>query len=147
VKVLSEVSHVYNVRVDWTHDRIGDILIDGKPKVQVATPPEFDGVEGILSPEDLFVAAAASCHMTTFVAFTSKMRFEFKSFSCKGVGILEKVEKGFEFTKIVLKSTAIVGTEELRPKAERALELTGKYCLITNSMKCEVVHENHVIVE
>ncbi|MHA2086504.1 MAG: OsmC family protein [Candidatus Thorarchaeota archaeon] len=144
---MSEVSHVYNVKVDWTHDRIGALLIEGKSKVQVATPPEFGGVDGILSPEDLFVAAAASCHMTTFVAFTSKMRFEFKSFSCEGVGTLEKVEKGFEFTKIVLKSTVTVGTEELRSKAERALALTGKYCLITNSMKCEVVHENHVIVE
>ncbi|RLI54791.1 MAG: OsmC family peroxiredoxin [Candidatus Thorarchaeota archaeon] len=144
---LSEDTQTYNVRVDWTRDRVGKLLIDGKPTVEVATPPEFSGPEGIISPEDLFVASAAVCLMTTFVTFTKKMRFEYKGFTVNGTGTLQKLEKGYQFTKIVLNATVTVESEELRPKAQRALELAGKYCLVTNSMKCETEHINNVVVE
>ncbi|NWF94896.1 MAG: OsmC family protein [Candidatus Thorarchaeota archaeon] len=144
---MSVETHKYEVRVDWTHDRVGELLLEGKPRLQVATPPEFEGgVPGIHSPEDLFVASAAACMMTTFVAFSKKSRLEFLAFRCEGVGTLQKLEKGFEFTRIVLRSTVEVSSEELVSKAERALELAGKYCLVSNSMKCQVVHENFVKV-
>ena len=143
---MSDEAHEYLVTLDWTHGRVGDLTVEGKPNIQVAAPPEFDGPEGIISPEDLFVAAATSCLMTTFVTFTKKMRFEFKSFSCDGHGTLDRVEKGFQFTKLLLKVKVTVESEELVPKAERALELAGKYCLVSNSMKCPTEHENEVIV-
>ena len=145
--VLSDESHEYMVQVDWTHGRVGNLTVEGKPKIEVATPPEFDGPEGIISPEDMFVAAATSCFLTTFVTFTKKMRFDFKSFSCKGYGTLEHVEKGFQFTKLLLKTKVSVESDDLVPKAERALELAGKYCLVSNSMKCPTEHENTVVVE
>ena len=144
---MSEDTHTYNVRVDWTHERIGKMMVDGKPTVEVATPPEFEGHEGIISPEDMFVGAAATCLMTTFVTFTKKMRFDYKGFSVNATGTLERVEKGFQFTKIVLEATTVVDSEDLRPKAMRAMELAGNYCLVSNSMKCETEHINKVIVE
>ena len=143
---MSDESHEYVVRVDWAHDRIGNMFVEGKPVVEVATPPEFDGHEGIISPEDLFVSAAASCFMTTFITFTKKMRIDFKSFSCEAKGTLERVEKGFQFTKILIKATVAVESEDLKNKAERALELAGKYCLVSNSMKCATEHENNVVI-
>jgi len=147
VIVMSDDMHEYQVKVDWTHDRVGKLTVEGKPTIQVSAPPEFDGPEGIISPEDFFVAAATSCFMTTFITFSKKMRFEFKSFSCNGHGTLERVEKGFQFTKLLLKTKVEVESEELVPKAERALELAGKYCLVSNSMKCTTEHENVVVVK
>ena len=144
---MNDESHEYVVRVEGAHDRIGNMFVDGKPAVEVATPPEFDGHEGIISPEDLFVSAAASCFMTTFITFTKKMRIDFKSFSCEAKGTLERVEKGFQFTKIRIKATVAVESEDLKHKAERAMELAGKYCLVTNSMKCATEHENSVVIE
>ena len=146
VKEMSNESHEYLVKIDWTHGRVGDLTVKGKPKIQISTPPEFDGPEGVISPEDLFVAAATSCLMTTFITFTEKMHIEFKSFSCEGLGTLERVEKGFQFTKILLKAKVVVESEDLIPKAERALELAGKYCLVSNSMKCPTEHVNEVTV-
>ncbi|KXH75556.1 MAG: hypothetical protein AM326_08915 [Candidatus Thorarchaeota archaeon SMTZ-45] len=143
---MNDDSHEYTVKVDWTHDRVGNLSVEGKPTIQVSSPPEFEGPEGIISPEDLFVAAATSCLMTTFVTFTKRMRFDFKSFSCVGHGKLERVDKGFQFTKLLLKTNVEVESEDLKPKAERALELAGKYCLVSNSMKCPTEHENTVIV-
>ncbi len=143
---MSDESHEYLVKIDWKHGKVGDLTIEGKPTIEVATPPDFDGPEGFISPEDLFVAAAATCLMTTFITFTKKMRIEFKSFSCEGHGKLERVEKGFQFTKILLKAKVTVESEDLVAKAERALELAGKYCLVTNSMKCTTEHKNEVVV-
>jgi len=143
---MSEETHEYLVKIDWTQGRVGDLTVEGKPTIQVSAPPEFDGPEGIISPEDLFVAAATSCLMTTFVTFTKKLRVEFKSFTCQGLGRLERVEKGFEFTKLILKTKVTVESEDFIPKAERALELAGKYCLVANSMKCPTEHENEVII-
>jgi organic hydroperoxide reductase OsmC/OhrA len=144
---MTDDVHEYIATVKWKNDRIGDLIIEGKPNVEVATPPEFEGPEGFISPEDLFVAAATSCFMTTFLTFSKKMHFEFKSFSCDGHGRLERVDKGFQFTKLVLKTKVSVAEEDLVPKAERALELAGKYCLVSNSMKCPTEHENSVVVE
>jgi organic hydroperoxide reductase OsmC/OhrA len=144
---LAEDSHEYKVTVDWIEGRVGKFSVEGKPDFDVSAPPEFDGPEGIVSPEDLFVGAATSCLMTTFVTFTKKMRFDFKSFSCDGHGTLERVEKGFQFTKLLLKTTVVVESEDLVPKAERALELAGKYCLVSNSMKCPTEHRNIVRVD
>ncbi|MBE0527055.1 MAG: OsmC family protein [Candidatus Thorarchaeota archaeon] len=143
---MSDESHGYLVKLEWTHGRVGDLTVDGKPKIQVSAPPEFDGPEGVISPEDLFVAAATSCFMTTFVTFTKKLRIEFKSFSCDGYGTLERVEKGFQFTKLLLKTKVVVESEDLVSKAEKALDLAGKYCLVSNSMKCPTEHENEVTV-
>ncbi len=143
---MSEESHEYLVKIDWTHSRIGDLTVKGKPKIQISAPPEFDGPEGIISPEDLFVAAAASCFMTTFITFTKKVHIEFKSFSCDGLGTLERMEKGFQFTKLLLRTKVTVDSEDAIPKAERALELAGKYCLVSNSMKCPTEHVNEVTV-
>jgi peroxiredoxin-like protein len=143
---VSDEPHEYNVRVDWTHKKEGNLIVDGKPETRISTPPEFGGPEGIISPEDLFVGAATACFMTTFVTFSEKMRFNFKSFTCKGKGILERVEKGFQFTGIHLSTTVTVESEDLAPKAERALKLAEEYCLVSNSMNCPTEHENHVVV-
>ncbi|MGD9395847.1 MAG: OsmC family protein [Candidatus Thorarchaeota archaeon] len=144
---MSDDVHEYKVTVDWKHGRVGELRVEGKPKVEISAPPEFDGPEGIISPEDLFVAAATSCLMTTFVTFNKKMRIEFKSFSCEGHGTLERVDKGFQFTKLLLKTKVGVESADLIPKTERALELAGKYCLVSNSMKCPTEHDNEVFVE
>jgi organic hydroperoxide reductase OsmC/OhrA len=146
VPTVSEELHEYTVRVDWTQGSEGIMLVEGKPLVEVAAPPEFDGPEGILSPEDLFVASAASCFMTTFVTFSKKIRLEYKSFSCVAKGTLERVEKGFEFTRIHISATVSVGSDDIKPKAERALELAAKYCLVSNSMKCPTEHVNEVVI-
>ncbi len=143
---MTDDTHEYVVRVDWKQGSVGNLFVEGKPNVEVSAPPEFDGPKGIISPEDLFVAAATSCLMTTFVTFTKKMHIEFKSFSCEGQGTLERVDKGYQFTRIRLKTKVEVESEDLKPKAERALELAGKYCLVSNSMKCPTDHVNEVVV-
>ncbi len=65
-------AHYYNVDINWENSRKG-IMCSPELKtkngvcIEVATPPEFPkGIEGIWSPEHLFVAAVSGCLMTIF---------------------------------------------------------------------------------
>ncbi len=129
----------YPVRLVWTGGKSGDLNVEGKAVIKT-------GEARFHSPEDLFVASATMCYMNGFVEFTRKMRIEFKSFECDSVGTLEKVGRSFEVTKIDMKAKVGIGSEDIRKKIERALDLAAKYCFIANSMKSEVSHETTVIV-
>jgi hypothetical protein len=45
-------SYRYTISVRWTGEKKGALAAAGKPPVEVATPPEFKGHEGVWSPED-----------------------------------------------------------------------------------------------
>ena len=73
------MEHVYEMSVNWQADRKG---VMSSPvlntAIEVATPPQFPkGMEGIWSPEHLFVAAINSCLMTTFLSIAENSNLEF----------------------------------------------------------------------
>lgn len=131
----------YNVNITWLESRKGiiesNVLND---KIEVATPPEFSkGIAGIWSPEHLFVAAAGSCFMTTFLVVAEKSRLEFDSFSCNTSGILEKREQAMMITSITLRPIVNVTHQDMVSKALKVLELSHQSCLILNSVKSEIL--------
>ena len=136
----------YPVKLVWTGGKSGNLSVEGKIVIKTGVPS--GGPEETLfhSPEDLFVASATTCYMNGFVEFTRKMRIEFKSFECDSVGTLEKVGRSFEVTKIDMKAKVVIGSEDIRNKIDRALELAAKYCYVGNSMRCPNEHENEVVV-
>jgi peroxiredoxin-like protein len=114
---------------------------DGKPNVEVATPPEFKGHEGIWSPEDLFVASANICLMTTFLAVAERAGLAFTSYESSAEGRLELVEGKFEFTSITIKPTITLESDADVAKAKELIEKAEAHCLISNSMKATVTVE------
>ena len=137
----------YPVRLVWTGGKSGDLTVEGKVAIKTGVPSSGPEEAMFHSPEDLFVASATMCYMNGFVEFTRKMRIEFKSFECDAVGTLEKVGRSFEITKIDMSTKVAIGSEDIRKKIDRALELAARYCFVGNSMKCPISHETHVIVE
>lgn len=53
---------VYESSLKWNSEKMGTVSFPegDKPQIAVATPPEFGGHEGIITPEDLFLSAANS---------------------------------------------------------------------------------------
>lgn len=136
----------YEVYLVWTGGKTGNLSVENKPIIITGVPSDFDGEDRHYTPEDLFVASATVCFMNGFVEFTRKMRIEFKEFKCKSVGLLEKVGRSFEITRIDMQAHVIITDKGIRKKIDRALELADKYCFIGNSMKCSIHHENEVVV-
>jgi organic hydroperoxide reductase OsmC/OhrA len=138
----------YEVNLSWTKDRKGVVSSPVlEQKTEVATPPEFPkGMEGIWSPEHLFVAAIESCLMTTFLAVAENSKLEFTSFSSHATGKLDKVDGKFMMTEVLLQPTLIINNPEHQEKAKRVLEMSEKACLISNSVKSTIIFEPVILV-
>lgn len=146
--------HLYNVEVTWNEERKGMMCspelntpVGEKGCIEVATPPQFPkGIPGIWSPEHLLTASVGSCLMTTFLAIAENSKLEFKAFSCKSQGKLEKVDGKLLFTEVALEPQVTIGNESDRSKALRILEKSEAACLISNSIKATVTVNPTIIV-
>lgn len=138
--------HSYDLTVTWEEGRIGTMRSDKlEHSIKVATPPEFPGgVEGIWSPEHLFVASVSSCFMTSFSAVAHYSKLEYKGLRIESSGIMSKVDGKFVMSKIVLKPVLTIEDETKEKKAYRLLEKAEQICLITRSIKSDVVCEPDV---
>ncbi len=137
----------YSNDVVWEREKRGKLKIEGKPDLDISTPPEFRGHKGVHTPEDLFVASLNGCTMSTFLTFAERTRTTFTSFECSAVGTMDKPEGQLKFTKIVLKPKVTVPSEREKKHALHALKLVHKHCLVIHSMTCEVEMHPEVIVE
>lgn len=133
--------YLYQTSVKWTEQRKGLISCAGKSDVQVATPPEFKGHENIWSPEDLFVASANVCLMTTFLAVAERAGLAFASYESTAEGRLEIVEGKFQFTAITIRPSITLKPGGDAAKAKELIEKAEHNCLISNSMKAVVTLE------
>lgn len=132
-------AHTYTTSLKWSDTRQGVISSDGVEDIRVATPPQFPGgIEGMWSPETLFVAAAEICLMTTFLAIAGNSKVEFQSYDSTAVGTLEQTAAGYEFTKIVVKPHVVITDESRVDRVQRILEKAEEHCLISRSMKTPV---------
>ena len=137
MEVRSKV-YTYHTEVIWTEQRKGVISCASKPDIQVATPPEFKGHEGIWSPEDVFVASANSCLMTTFQAVAERAGLVFTSYENVAEGRLELVDGKLQFTEITLMPAIPLSANADAAKAKELIEKSEANCLISNSMEVRV---------
>ena len=140
MEVRSRV-YTYRTGVKWTGRRLGVASSPGKPDVQVATPPEFKGHEGIWSPEDLFVASVNVCLMTTFLAVAERAGLALSSYESEAEGRLEMVDGKFQVTSITLRPKVVVAAGGDTGKVGELLAKAKANCLISNSIKSRVVLE------
>ena len=140
---MSELIHEYEVNIHWEEDRAGKLTAPGiSQSVMVATPPEFPGgMQGILSPEHLFVASVSSCFMTTFLAIAENSKFEYENLDIQAFGSLVKEENKYRMSKITLKAVLSISDETLKEKGIRIMEKADAACLISRSIKAEVLLE------
>jgi peroxiredoxin-like protein len=142
-------THFYDVKLTWEQDRKG-ILESSvlNSKIEVVTPPEFPkGIEGIWSPEHLFVAAVNSCLMTTFLSIAENSKLEFTTFESNAVGKLEMVDGKFMISEVTLKPILTIIDESSKEKAERVLTKSEAACLISNSVKSTIIFEPQIKIE
>ncbi|MCL6461679.1 peroxiredoxin, SACOL1771 subfamily [Flavobacterium micromati] len=143
-----ENTHQYEVNFEWTQDRKGIISSPVlNQKIEIVTPPDFPkGEPNIWSSEHLFVAAISSCVMNTFFAIADNSELEYESIKCNAIGIVEKIDEMYTVTEIKLKPILTIADAEDSDKALRVLEMSEKNCLISNSVKSNIVVESEIVV-
>jgi len=137
MEVRSKV-YTYRTSLKWTERKMGMLSSTGKPDVQVSTPPEFKGHEGIWSPEDLFVASVNACVMSTFLALAERAGLAFMSYESDAEGRIELVEGKLQVTSVTLTPRVTVKSSGDVDKTKELLTKAESNCLISNSVKTHV---------
>ena len=139
-------AHHYEVKLNWESDRKG--LISSpvlQSNIEVATPPEFPkGMAGIWSPEHLLVAAVNSCLMTAFLAIAENSKLDFVNFESKADGKLERVDGNYMISEIVLSPVVTISNNADKERALRILHKSEQACLISNSIKSNIVFQPEI---
>jgi organic hydroperoxide reductase OsmC/OhrA len=129
----------FPVGVRWLSGKRTVVSVSGKDDLEVATPPEFkDGVEGVWSPEDLFVGSVASCFAVTLAGMTKRRGIPLHRLTVGADGTVTQRDDGrFGFTQVVLcvELATDPGFEQAAADAVRAAELG---CLVASSMDLPV---------
>jgi organic hydroperoxide reductase OsmC/OhrA len=127
----------FPLSVEWTRARRVAVRIEGKPPVDVAPPPVFRGADpSVWSPEDLLVAASASCLAITFTGLAERAGLAYMDLEVDADGVASVRGDGrFGFTRLTLRLTVTGGEiEELRRLADKAEDT----CLVSASLACPV---------
>lgn len=137
----------FPVSVDWVDGRLVRATVAGKPSVEVATPPEFKGTNpDVWSPEDLLVAAAASCFTVTFLAVAERRGLTVHDVAVDGVGRMglgEDGRLGFRGIDLSARIVADPGEEEALAEAARRAE---QGCFVSEALSVEIRLETHLRV-
>lgn len=129
----------YFLNVEWTRNRSGVAEADHVvQRVDFSAPVEFQGEEDKWTPEHFFLAALASCFVTTFSAIAEFSKFPISQLTVTASGTLEKMEGGMRMTEVELRPVLKIEDESQRPKAMRLLERAENGCFITRSVTSKV---------
>ena len=137
----------YHSGVEWKSERQGLLRSEGKPDISVSSPPEFKGIPGVWTPEDLFVAAVEICQMSTFLAFGIRKGIPLKSYKSSAEGLLENVDGKYRFTRITVKPEIVVEQSWTKEQVEELVHAAHEICLIGNSISAEVLVEPTIILQ
>ncbi len=127
---------IFSNTLRWKSGYQATMSFGDKANFEFATPPEFHGPEGFISPEELFVSSAHACVLTTFIAMTKKAGINILSYESSAEGTLEKVGGQRMFTRIVVKP--MIKTDGDKGTVREIVEHVERGALVINSMNTVV---------
>jgi organic hydroperoxide reductase OsmC/OhrA len=129
----------FPVSIQREHGRLTRAQSFGKPDLEIATPPEFPGgIAGVWSPEDLLVAATASCFAVTLVAIAERREIPLLDLRVSGTGHVSRRDDGrFGFVAIEL-DVEIETTVASARAAESAARRAESACLVGQALDVPV---------
>jgi organic hydroperoxide reductase OsmC/OhrA len=130
-------SFVFHTHLSKTSKETGLLSSGSRPMISVSSPPEFGGPPWTWTPEDMFVAAAETCLMTTFMFLASKHDLGIDSYRSQAEGLLENQEGGLRFTNITIKPSITVASGDFE-LAKKTLDDAHGMCLIARSIVADV---------
>jgi len=140
----------YHTVVTWKGEHWGYIKLGNGPEMDFSAPPDARGHDGVLTPEDAFVAAANSCIMMMFLWSCERLKLRLLSYTCRAEGNkLIELDKTELFTHVRLYPKIRVAADgempsEIENRVRRALKSAQKYSLVANSIKSEVIIEPEI---
>jgi len=146
------MAHHYPLTLAWTgntldatYNRNGSLTNPGKHALAVSSAPEYAGDPACWNPEDLLGSALAACHMLTFLALCAKVRLEIVGYEDHAEAVLDTVDKVTRITQVRLRPAIRVARGTSMAKVVELFEKAHKYCIVANSVTCEVLMDPRVV--
>ena len=148
--------HRYNALVEWTnadvnspmtvrsYSRNHTVTIADKPAFEMSADPSFRGDNTLYNPEEMLLAATASCHMLSYLFRCAQNGITVLSYMDKAVGTMEVDGFGGRFTSIALFPIVTIKETDLVEKAIELHHQANKDCFIASSLNFPV-HHNPVV--
>lgn len=147
-------AHSYEIRLVWdgnrgsgTADYTGyardyRVQVGGKPDLAGSADPMFRGAAERYNPEDLFVAAVASCHMLFYLALCGRSGVQVVAYEDRAVGrLVYEAGGGGRFEEILLRPRITISDGSKAELAERLHRSAQQRCFIANSCSVPIRHE------
>lgn len=142
-----ENEHTYRVVAWWASGKTGLAKSDSAPNaIHFTAPPQFGGLEGRWSPEDLLLGAIAGCFTTTFQALAEYSKFDYTDLQVEADGCVRKADSGYVFQEIVIRPTLTITSIDEQPRADRLLAKAKQLCLVSRALSAPQKFEPRVQV-
>ena len=140
-----EKEQKYHVAAWWTSGKTGLAKSDSAPAaIHFTAPPQFGGLEGRWTPEDLLMTALAGCFTTTFHAIADYSNFDYADLEVEADGIVTKNVTGYRFSEIVIRPTLTIESEQNRGRAIGLLHKAKELCVVAHALATPPKYEVRV---
>jgi organic hydroperoxide reductase OsmC/OhrA len=124
----------YQTHAVWKQARRIEASAVGKPDLEISSPPEFKGEQGIWTPEDLFVTALNICIMETFLAFAEQKGLGLVAYDSSADALLDYKDGKYHFTEITVHPQVALKSQDDVERARQIMESAHANCFVSNSI-------------
>lgn len=132
----------YRVTAWWTSGRTGIAKSESSPNaIHFTAPAEFGGLEGRWTPEELLLAAVASCFTTTLRTIAGSGQLDLTDLEVEAYGTVRKGSTGYMFKEIVLRPKVRIANLAARELTLDLLKKAENLCLVSRALDVPVNFE------
>ena len=94
----------YYTTVTWKGEHWGHLRLGNGPEMVFLLRRMLMGTQGVVTPEDAFVAAVNTCVMMMFIWTTERFKLDLVSYECRAEGTkLIELDRTETFTRVLLR--------------------------------------------
>jgi len=148
-------THIYEAAVAWEgstgagyefYSRTHQVsCAPAEEALTMSGDPAFRGDPRRLNPEQLLLAAAASCQLLSFLAVAARARVEVVSYRDDAVAVMPEDDKPVRISAITLRPTIVVRGDPSDDRILHLVEVAHRECFIANSLSSEITIEPEII--
>ncbi len=152
--------HDYDVGLVWegnqgpgtrdyaSYGREFRIVVRDKPDLIGSADPAFRGEPRLHNPEELLLAAVASCHMLFYLSLCARGGITVTRYSDTASGRLAVLASGGgNFEEVLLRPRVTISRESDRAAAALLHTRANALCFIANSCKFPIRHEAEIRIQ
>jgi organic hydroperoxide reductase OsmC/OhrA len=147
------MKHLFKAEAKWNSDqnlidstkkfysKSHEIIIEGKPVLNVSAAKAFKGDPELYNPEDLLLSSLVSCHMMSYLYVCSQNGIEVLEYSDNAEATLEVSPDGSgRFVTVTLNPEVKISNSSQIQQALDLHQKANQLCFIANSCKFPILH-------